>query len=156
MAFAKTYREDIALAYYCFNLALAIAFFIFGTICLRHRDRRDQRKKEWRQFAETVRSKYRNLKAENIPWKISKVKKTFGNIQFDTEINGLDVLRFMIGSEYKSFNTTELEALCEDLKPIFQLLNTCASLTLLGAVPHNIKTELGTLIAELGELTLPF
>lgn len=156
MAFAKTYREEIVLAYYCFNSALAIAFFIIGTIYLRHRDRRDQRRKEWRQFAETIRSECNNLKAQNIPWKISKVKDTFGNIQIDTEITGLDVLRFMINSEYETFKTKELKLLCEDLKPIFQLLNTCASLILLGAVPHNVKTGLGTLIAELGELTLPF
>ena len=156
MAFAKTYREEIVLAYYCFNSALAIAFFIIGTIYLRHRDRRDQRRKEWRQFAETIRSEYNNLKAQNIPWKISKVKDTFGNIQLDTEITGLDVLRFMINSDYESFKTKELKALWEDLKPFFQLLNTCASLILLGTVPNNIKAELGMLVTELGELTLPF
>lgn len=37
MDFAKAYKVEITLAYYCFNLSLTIAIFIFGTIYLRHR-----------------------------------------------------------------------------------------------------------------------
>jgi len=157
MTFAKTYREEITLAYYCFNFALTFAIFTFGTIYLRHRDRRDQRRKEWRQFAENIRSEYSKLKTKNIPSKVSKVKDTFGNIQIYKEITGIDVLRFMIsGADRESFKTTQLDALREDLDSIFQLLNACASLILLGTVPNNIRVELRKLVTELGELTLPF
>ena len=156
MAFATTHRDEITLAYYCFNLSLTIAFFVIGTIYLRHRDRRDQQRKEWRQFAETIRSGYGNLKSQNILSEISKVKDRFRNIKMDIEITGLDILRYMIDSNYECFKTTQLEALCEDLTPIFQLLNTCASLTLLGTVPRNITAELGTMVTDLGELILPF
>ena len=156
MAFAKVYKEEITLAYYCFSLALTIAIFIFGTIYLRHRDRRDQQRKEWRQFAETIRSEYSKLKAQNILLKISKVKERFENIQMNTTITGLDVLRYMIDADYNSFKTRLLKDLIEDLDSIFQLLNTCASLILLGTVPNNIRAELGKLITELGKMTLPF
>ena len=169
MAFAKEYREEITLAYYCLNFALTIAVFVFGTIYLRHRDRRDQQRKEsqdrtdqqrkeWRRFAETVMSEHRKLKAENIPWKISKVKDTFKNIQIYKEITGTDVLRFMVNDpdRDKCFKTTELDAFREDLDSIYQLLNTCASLILLGTVPKNIKSELGELVTKLGQLALPF
>lgn len=154
MAFAKAYREEITLAYYCCNLTFTIAIFIFGTIYLRHRDRRDQQRKEWRQFAEIIRSEYIKLKAQNIPCKISKVKDTFGNVHIYEEITGLDVLRCMLDADYKC--TKELETLGEDLNSIFQLLNTCASLILLGTVPNNIRAELGKLVTELSEITLPF
>lgn len=156
MAFATTHRDEIILAYYCFNLSLTIAFFVIGTIYLRHRDRRDQQRKEWRHFAETIRSGYGNLKSQNILSKISEVKDTFRNIKMDIEITGLDILRYMIDSNFECFKTTQLKALCEDLTPIFQLLNTSASLTLLGTVPRNIRAELGTMVTELGELILPF
>ena len=176
MAFAKEYQAEITLAYYCLNIALTVAVFVFGTIYLRYRDRRDQQRKEerqlameekarrdqqrkeWRHFAETIRSQYRKLKAENIPWKIAKVKDTFENIQVYKEITGIDVLRFMINDPDRDecFETTELDALREDLDSIYQLLNTCASLILLGTVPNNIRAELGGLVTKLGELTLPF
>ena len=157
MPFAKTYREEITLAYYCCTVALTIAFFLYGTIYLRYRDRRYQQRQEWRQFAKTIRKKYSKLKAENIPSKISKVKDTFGNIQMEKVITGLDVLRYMINCvDYSSFKTSELDALREDLKSIFPLLNICASLILSGPVPDNIRAELGELVTELGEITLPF
>ena len=157
MAFAKVYREEISLAYYCCNVDLTIAFFLFGTIYLRYRDRRDQQRQAWRQFAETIINEYSKLKAENIPWKISNVKDTFGNFQIEGVITGLDVLRYMTNYvDYDCFKTSELDALREDLNSIFRLLNTCASLILLGPVPDNIKAELGVLVNELGEITLPF
>ena len=74
----------------------------------------------------------------------------------DIEITGFDILRYMIDSNCECFKTTQLEALCEDLTPIFQMLNTCASLILLGTVPRNVKAELGTTVTDLGELILPF
>ena len=46
MAFAKDYREEITLSYYCFNSALAIVIFVTGTIYLKYRDRRDQKRRE--------------------------------------------------------------------------------------------------------------
>lgn len=158
MAFANEYRAEITLAYYCLNVALTFAVFVFGTIFLRYRDRRDQQRKEWRHFAETIRGEYRKLKAENIPWKISKVKDTFENIQVYKGITGIDVLRFMINDPDRDecFKTTELDALREDLDLIYQLLNTCASLILLGTVPKNIRAELAELVTKLGKLALPF
>ena len=176
MAFAKEYREEITLAYYCVNVALTVAAFVFGTIYLRYRDRRDQqrkeerqlameekdridqKRKEWRHFAETIRSEYRILKAVNIPWEISKVKDTFENIQVYKGITGIDVLRFMINDPDRDecFENTELDALREDLDSIYQLLNTCASLILLGTVPNNIRADLGKLVTKLGQLALPF
>jgi len=60
------------------------------------------------------------------------------------------------GADRESFKTTQLDALREDLDSIFQLLNACASLILLGTVPNNIRVELRKLVTELGELTLPF
>lgn len=44
--FAKDYKEGITLAYYCSNLLLTIALFGIVTIYLRHRDRRDQQRRE--------------------------------------------------------------------------------------------------------------
>lgn len=155
MTFAKVYREEITLAYYCFNCALTIAIFVFGTIYLRYRDRTDQKRKEWRQFAETIRNDYSKLNAKCILQRISHINKTFENIRIYKEITGIHILRFMINAERSSFRTVELHSLLEDLGSIYQLLNTCASLTLLGTVPPNIRDGLGKLIVELGELTLP-
>ena len=43
------------------------------------------------------------------------------------------------------------------LDTIFQMLNTCVSLILLGTVPRNITGELGTSrVTDLGEFILPF
>ena len=42
--FAKEYKESITLAYYCGNLLLTIVVFVFGTIYLWHKDRRDQQR----------------------------------------------------------------------------------------------------------------
>ena len=43
--FAKEYKESITLAYYCGNLLLTIVVFVFGTIYLWHKDRRDQQRR---------------------------------------------------------------------------------------------------------------
>ena len=42
--FAKEYKESITLTYYCGNLLLTIVVFVFGTIYLWHKDRRDQQR----------------------------------------------------------------------------------------------------------------
>ena len=43
--FAKEYKESITLTYYCGNLLLTIVVFVFGTIYLWHKDRRDQQRR---------------------------------------------------------------------------------------------------------------
>ena len=157
MAFAKDYKEEITLGYYCFNLALAVAFFIFGTIFLRHRDKRDQQRKEWRQFAERIYGEFSKLKDKGIPYRISKVKGTFEKIRMTTTITGLDVLRYMLAEgNYERSKTTQLECLREDLQSIFPLFNICSSLLLLGNVPKNIKEELKDVISDQGKMALPF
>ena len=121
------------------------------------RDRRDQQIKEWRDFAETIRRERNELKSKNILWKISEVKNAFGEIQIYKDIKGTDVLRFMMRDpDYKRFKTKQLDALREDLDSVFPLLSRCASLILLGTVPENIRAELGKLVTDLVELTLPF
>lgn len=157
MAFAKDYTEEITLGYYCFNLALAMAFFIFGTIYLRHRDKRDQQRKEWRQFAERIYSEYSKLKDKGIPRRISKVRDTFAKIRMDSTVTGLDVLRSMLAeANYERSKTTQLECLREDLLSIFQLFNVCSSLLLLGKVPKNIREELTDVVSDLGKMAVPF
>ncbi|XP_068692054.1 uncharacterized protein [Montipora foliosa] len=168
MGFATEYRDIIIFVYYCVNVGLAISIFAFGTLYLRYRDRRDQQRKEdrdrrdqqrkeWRDFAETIRRERNELKSKNIPWKISEVKNAFGKIQIYKDIKGTDVLRFMMRDpDYKRFKTKQLDALREDLDSAFPLLSRCASLILLGTVPENIRAELGRLVTDLVELTLPF
>ena len=157
MAFAKDYTEEITLGYYCLNLAFAMAFFIFGTIYLRHRDKRDQQRREWRQFAERIYSEYSKLKDKDIPWRISKVRGTFEKIQINSTTAGLDVLRYMLAEgNYESFKTIQLECLREDLQLIFSLFNVCSSLLLLGEVPKNVKEELKDVISDLGKMAVPF
>ncbi len=158
MAFAKDYKEEITLAYYCFSLALTIAVLIFGTIYLWYRDRRDEQRREWRQFAERINSEYNSkLKAKDIPQKMSKVRDTFQKIQMNSTISGLDVLRYMLAdSNNKRSKTVQLKCLREDLLSIFQLFNVCYSLLLLGKIPKNIKEELTDVVTELGDIALPF
>ena len=160
MDFAKAYKVEITLAYYCFNLSLTIAIFIFGTIYLRHRDRRDQQRKEWREFAKAIRGEYSTLKDKQVLSGVSKTNEKFGNVVICPGITGLDVLRYMLNnSDFQPGSTWPRSSLCElreNLDSIFQLLNTCASLTLLGPVPSNIRAELGRLVTDLGEMTLPF
>lgn len=156
MAFAKDYREEITLAYYCFYSALTIAMFIVGTIFLRNRDRRDEQRREWRQFAEKISSEYSKLEDEGIPRKISQVKENFEKLSVILDITGVDVLRYMLDDDHRQhFKTTELENLREDLQSIFQLFNVCSWLLLLGKVPKNIKEELKDLVTDLGEMTYP-
>ncbi|XP_020631788.1 uncharacterized protein LOC110068733 [Orbicella faveolata] len=157
MAFAKDYTEEITMGYYCFNLAFAMAFFIFGTIYLRHRDKRDQQRREWRQFAERIYGEYSKLKDKDIPRRISKVKDTFDKIQMNSATTGLDVLRYMLAEgNYERSKTTQLECLREDLQSIFPLFNVCSSLLLLGKVPKNIKEELTDVISDLGKMAVHF
>lgn len=157
MAFAKDYKEEITLAYYCFSLFLTIAALVFGTIYLWHRDRRDQQRREWRQFAERIYSDYSKLKDKGIHRKISKVRDTFQNIPIKSSVTGLDVLRYMLADgNYERSKTSELKSLREDLQSIFPLFNVCSSLLLLGKVPKNIKEELRDVVTELGNAAVPF
>ena len=165
MHFAKAYKEEITLAYYCCNLFLTVAIFSFGTIYLRRRDRRDQQRKEWREFAKDIRGQCNTLKDKEVLSRVSKTKEKFGNVVIcpditGLDITGLDVLRNMLNSSDFLPGSTQprssLRELREDLDSIFQLLNTCASLTLLGPVPSNIRAELERLVTDLGEMTLPF
>ena len=159
MNFAKAYREEITLAYYCFNVVITTAIFLFGTIYLRRRDRRDQQRRDWRQFAETIRGQYSTLEDKQVLSGVSNTNETFENVLICPEITGLDVLRYMLNNSYftsRSSRKSALYKLKKDLNSIFQLLNTCASLILLGPVPRNIRAELGELVTELGQVTLPF
>ncbi|KAJ7392833.1 hypothetical protein OS493_010493 [Desmophyllum pertusum] len=141
--------------------------FIVGTIFLRNRDRRDEQRRErrqfeerisreWRQFAEKISGEYSKLKDKGIPRKISQVKENFEKLSIILDITGVDVLRYMLDDDHRQhFKTTELENLREDLQSIFQLFNVCSSLLLLGEVPTNIKEELKDLVTDLGEMTYP-
>ena len=162
MDFAKAYKEEITFIYYVSNLFLTIAIFtvqlIVGTIYLRHRDRRDQQRKEWREFAKDIRGQCSTLKDKEVLSRVSKRKEESGNVVIYTDITGLhitglDVLRNMLNnSDFQPGSTRPKSPLCElreDLDSIFQLLNTCASLTLLGPVPSNIRAELGRLVTDL-------
>ena len=158
LKFAEDYIEEITLAYYCANLLLTFTIFIFGRIYLKQRDRRDALRKEWRQFAETLGREYSKLKDNNIHQSVSEVKDSFGNVKVCEDITCIDVLRYMVDhAEYKTrFRTPQLDKLREDLQKILHLLRTCASLILLGTVPNNFKEELGEVVTDLGEITLPF
>ena len=158
LKFFEDYIEVITLAYYCTSLLLTFTIFIFGRIYLKRRDRRDELRKEWRQFAETLGREYSKLKDNNIHQSVSKVKDSFGNVKVCEDITCIDVLRYMIDhAEYKTrFRTPQLDNLREDLQKILHLLRTCASLILLGTVPNNFKKELGEVVTDLGEITLPF
>ena len=155
---AEDYIEEITLAYYCANLLLTFTIFIFGGIYLKRRDRRDALRKEWRQFAETLGREYSKLKDNNVHQSVSEVKDSFGNVKVCEDITCIDVLRYMIDhADYKTrFRTPQLDKLREDLQKILHLLRTCASLILLGTVPNNFKEELGEVVTDLGEITLPF
>lgn len=160
MNFAKAYKEEITLAYYCFNVVITTAIFLFGTIYLRRRDRRDQQWRDWRQFAETFRGQYSTLEYKQVLSWVSNTNETFENVLICPEITGLDVLRYMLNNSYfmsRSSRKSALYKLKKDLNSIFQLLNTCASFILLEPVPiSNMRAELGELVTELGQVTLPF
>lgn len=160
MNFAKAYREEITLAYYCFNVVITTTIFLFGTIYLRRRDRRDQQRRDWRQFAETFRGQYSTLEYKQVLSWVSNTNETFENVLICPEITGLDVLRYMLNNSYfmsRSSRNSALYKLKKDLNSIFQLLNTCASFILLEPVPiSNMRAELGELVTELGQVTLPF
>ncbi|KAM7450698.1 hypothetical protein ABFA07_001691 [Porites harrisoni] len=160
MNFAKAYKEEITLAYYCFNVVITTVIFLFGTIYLRRRDRRDQQRRDWRQFAETFRGQYSTLEYKQVLSCVSNTNETFENVLICPEITGLDVLRYMLNNSYfmsRSSRKSALYKLKKDLNSIFQLLNTCASFILLEPVPiSNMRAELGELVTELGQVTLPF
>lgn len=160
MNFAKAYKEEITLAYYCFNVVITTVIFLFGTIYLRRRDRRDQQRRDWRQFAETFRGQYNTLEYKQVLSWVSNTNETFENVLICPEITGLDVLRYMLNNSYfmsRSSRKSALYKLKKDLNSIFQLLNTCASFILLEPVPiSNMRAELGELVTELGQVTLPF
>ncbi len=158
MAFAKDYKEEITLAYYCLSSLITIAAFIIGTIYLWHKDRVDEQRREiWSRFAERVYSEYKSLKVKDIPRRILKVKDTFQNIRMNSKITGLDVLRYMLSDEnYERSKTVQLKCLREDLQSIFQLFNVCSSLILLVKIPKNIKEELKDVVSELGNIAEPF
>lgn len=160
MNFAKAYKEEITLAYYCFNVVITTAIFLFGTIYLRRRDRRDQQRRDWRQFAETFRGQYSTLEYKQVLSWVSNTNETFENVLICPEITGLDVLKYMLNNSYfmsRSSRKSALYKLKKDLNSIFQPLNTCASFILLEPVPiSNMRAELGELVTELGQVTLPF
>lgn len=158
LSFAEKYRDVITLVYYSASWLLTFIVSVLVALYFKRRDRRDQQIKHWHDFAETIWKEHNELTAKNIRSNISKVKNTFRNIQIYKDINGTDVLRFMMRDpDYQSFKTEELVALREDLDSVYRLLNRCAmSLVFLGAVPEAFRAELGHLVSNLGLLTLPF
>lgn len=156
----EDYMEVITLTYYCFNVVLAIVFFAYGTYYLKKRDKRDELRREWRQFAETLGREYSKLKDENTHQRVLKVKESLGNVKVCNEITGVDVLSYMIHhcADRARFRTrgSDFDAFRDDLNKILRLLRICNSLTLLGTVPDDIKEEVGELVTDLGEITLPF
>ena len=179
--FAKEYKESITLAYYCGNLLLTIVVFVFGTIYLWHKDRRDQQRclredredqnrrnqedrrddqrREWRQFAERIYTDYSSLRRNQILENMLKVKKTFEKFPIHSEITGLDVLRYWLADDRHRnvwSESPQLRALREDLHTIFLQLNFCSSLIHLGEVPKNITEELRYVVEELGNVAKPF
>ncbi|XP_066030634.1 uncharacterized protein [Pocillopora verrucosa] len=130
-----------------------------------HQDRRyqeesrDHRRREWRQFSDRINADYSELKSNDIPRKISKVKDTFEHMRIHSTVTGLDVLRYMLNDDnYRNLvsESPQLQALREDLHMIFLPLNVCSSLLQLGEVPPYIKEELRFVVEELGNLAEPF
>lgn len=160
MTFAKAYRDEITFVYFCLNVLLTFAIFLVGTIYLRRIDRRDQRRRDWREFAETIRGQYNTLKDKQVLSWVSETNKKFEKVLICQGITGLDVLRYMLNDSYfasRSSRKSALYKLREDLNSIFQPLSTYASFILWhGPVPSNIKVELRELVTELGQVTLPF
>lgn len=155
----EDYMEEITLTYYCFNVVLAIVFFAYGTYYLKKRDKRDELRREWRQFAETVDREYSKLKDESTHQRVLEIKESLGSVKVCNEITGVDVLSYMIHhcADFPRFQTREFGAFREDLKKILRLLRICHSLIAqLGTVPDDIKEEVGELVTDLGKITLPF
>ena len=154
----EDYMDVITLTYYCFNVVLAIVFFAYGTFYLKKRDKRDELRREWRQFAETLGREYSKLKDESTYQRVLEIKESLGNVKVCNEITGVNVLSYMIDhcADCPRFRTREFDAFREDLNKILRLLRICDSLTLLGTVPDDIKEEVGELVTDLGEITLPF
>ena len=155
----EDYMEVITLTYYCFNVVLAIVFFAYGTYYLKKRDKRDELRREWRQFAETVDREYSKLKDESTHQRVLEIKESLGSVKVCNEITGVDVLSYMIHhcADFPRFQTREFGAFREDLKKILRLLRICHSLIAqLGTVPDDIKEEVGELVTDLGKITLPF
>ena len=154
----EDYMEVITLTYYCVNVVLAIVIFAYGTYYLKKRDKRDELRREWRQFAETLGREYSKLKDESTHQRVLEIKESLGNVKVCNEITGVDVLSYMIDhcADCARFRTREFVAFREDLKKILRLLRICNSLTPLGTVPGDIKEEVGELVADLGEISLPF
>ena len=157
--FAEEYTEAITLIYYCASFLLTFFVFIFGTIYLWCKDRRDQQRRQWRQFAERIYEDYNSLREKNIPLKMLKVKTTFEKLHIHSTVTGLDVLRYWLADDRDRNVSSEsplLRGLRGDLHVIFLQLNSCSSLIHLGAVPKNTKEELKYLVEELGNLAKPF
>ena len=157
--FAEEYTEAITLIYYCASFLLTFFVFIFGTIYLWCKDRRDQQRRQWRQFAERIYKDYNSLREKNIPKKMLKVKETFENLHIHSTVTGLDVLRYWLADDRDRNVSSEsplLRGLRGDLHVIFLQLNSCSSLIHLGAVPKNTKEELKYVVEELGNLAKPF
>ena len=157
--FAEEYTEAITLIYYCASFLLTFFVFIFGTIYLWCKDRRDQQRRQWRQFAERIYEDYNSLREKNIPLKMLTVKTTFENLHIHSTVTGLDVLRYWLADDRDRNVSSESPLLRElrgDLHVIFLQLNSCSSLIHLGAVPKNTKEELKYVVEELGNLAKPF
>lgn len=155
----EDYMDVITLTYYCCNVVLTIVIFAYGTYYLKKRDKRDELRREWRQFAETLGREYSKLKDESTYQRVLEMKKSLGNVKVCNEITGVDVLSYMIDhyGDFPGFRTRELDAFREDLNKILRLfIRICNTLTTLGTVPDDIKEEVKDLVTDLGEISWPF
>ena len=165
-----TCAEWITLGYYIIHIALTAVIFGVGTLYIRSKDRsdkerrveedrRDHKRREWRQFTERVNSEYSELRSSWTLKNILKIEKTFIDLPVHSKVTGLDVLRYWLADDRDlnvSSESPQLRALREDLHKIFLQLNFCSSLIHLGEVPKNIKEELRYVVEELGNVAKPF
>ncbi|XP_068755348.1 uncharacterized protein [Montipora capricornis] len=169
MSFHPSNSDYVTFVYYCVSIAMSIAsflltivIFVIGSFYLKKREekvqqlkessnKKDQQRKEWRRFTEKIRRKHRQLKAKSMICMISNFKSACESVQVFRDITGTDVLR----CTSELFQNPKLVALCDGLDSVYMLLNKCASLLILD-VPKNIKEEIGKVVADLGDLILPF
>lgn len=150
-----TCAEWITLGYYIIHIVLTAVIFGVGTLYIRSKDRsdkerrveedrRDHKRREWRQFAERVNSEYSELRGSWTLKNMLKIEKTFKDLPVHSKVTGLDVLRYWLADDRDlnvSSESPQLRALREDLHEIFLQLNFCSSLIHLGEVPTNITEE---------------
>ena len=176
MDFATDYKDFFTFIYYVLSLLLQLIVFVWVYIYLksgerkqhekdqaekqlqRDKEQRKQELREWRQFSEIINMEYIRLKSNGVLQRVQKVLDSLKQIRIFRNFGGLDVLRYMMIDEHvEHFDSPELRKLRLDLDSIFIRLNHCWSLCSLGEVPSQfVNGQLGRVVSELGQLTLPF